>query len=130
MQQQAESRELNITAHRARTSVWQRRGWNGTPEPIGFSRWLVALGAGALALQGLRQKSLTGITLAGLGGSVAWWALSGEGDLSDAQRWLRRLLEQMPWCGADRIHDASADSFPASDAPSWTPTTGAQGMAH
>lgn len=125
MTQQVALRELNITAHRAATSVWNRRGWDGTREPLALSRWLVAFGGGALALQGLRQRSARGIALAGLGGSLAWWALSGEGDLSDAERWLVRLIDLMPWRRSDRIHDESLESFPASDAPSWTPTTGA-----
>ena len=32
-----------------------------------------------------------GLVLAGLGGSLAWWALTGEGDFSDARRWLATL---------------------------------------
>lgn len=123
MNEQTAPRELNITAHRTHASVWNRRGWDGTPEPMALSRWLVAAGGGALAIQGLRQRSAAGMALAGLGGSIAWWALSGEGDLSEAQRWLTRVVEALPWGGADRIHEASAESFPASDAPSWTPTT-------
>lgn len=123
MNHQNAPRELNITAHRADTSVWDRRGWNGTREPLTLSRWLVAVGGGALAVQGLRQRSAAGITLAGIGGTLAWWAMTGEGDLSDAQRWLRGVVDQLPWRGRDRIHDESAESFPASDAPSWTATT-------
>jgi hypothetical protein len=132
MDNQNAPRELNITAHRSRASVWRRRGWDGTPEPLALSRLLVALGGGALAVEGLRQRSAAGMTLVGLGGALTWWALTGERDLSDAQRWLRRVVEQLPWRAGDRIHEASADSFPASDAPSWTPTTGAgqHGVAH
>ncbi len=126
------SSELNITTHRAPASVWNRRGWDGTKEPMALSRWLVAFGGGALLLQGLRRRSATGTMLAGLGGSLAWWALSGEGDLSDAQRRVAALIDRLPWRSEDRVHDESADSFPASDAPSWTATTGAgsQGVAH
>ncbi len=130
MDQHLGSSELNITDHRAHASVWDRRGWDGTPEPLALSRWLVAIGGGALALQGLRRRSATGTMLAGLGGSLAWWALSGEGDLSDAQRWLGALLERLPWRNDDRVHDASADSFPASDAPAWTSSTGAAARSH
>ena len=34
----------------------------------------------------MRQRTVTGGLLAGLGGSLAWWALTGEGDLSEARR--------------------------------------------
>jgi uncharacterized membrane protein len=89
-----------------------------------MTRWLLGIGGGALALQGLRQRTIAGSLLAGFGSGLAWWALTGEGDLTQARRWFGHKLERAGWTSNDRVHDESAESFPASDAPSFTPTVG------
>jgi hypothetical protein len=116
--------ELNLTTHRAAESVWDRSGWDGTRERLAMTRWLLGVGGAVLALQGIRQKTVTGGFLAGIGGSLAWWALSGEGDLSEARRFVTRLADRAGWNSEDQVHDASADSFPASDAPGFTAAVG------
>src|SRR5262245_19709870 len=120
----AETRDLNLTTHRHATSVWDRRGWDGTRQRLTFGRLLVGAGGGVLALQGLRQRSMAGSVLAGVGGSLAWWALTGEGDLSPARHWFVELYKRVIGEHHDPIAQASDESFPASDAPSWTPTVG------
>ena len=80
--------------------------------------------ATAGAITGGALGGLVGV-LAGIGGTLAWWALTGEGDLSEARCWFERVLQRAPWHREDAVHEASDASFPASDAPSFTPTTGA-----
>jgi hypothetical protein len=125
----ASASELNLSFHRDPISVWDRPGWNGSPERVAVTRWLLGVGGGALALEGLRRRSLTGALLAGAGGSLAWWALASGSDFDARRQRLFQLLERIGWRQGDRVHDESEQSFPASDAPSFTPTVGT-GIRH
>ncbi len=90
--------------------------------------WLVGAGGAVLAFEGTRRRSAAAGALAAVGGALAWWALGGAG-LPGARRRAAQLFDRLGWGNRDRVQEESAQSFPASDAPPWTPITGS-GLRH
>lgn len=115
---------LNLTMSRSEKSVWDKPSLTSTLSTYDQERWMAAACGTALALFGSRRGGFSGGLLATAGAVLTLRAAMGRRDMGVARDFIDRQLKENGWRRSDMVGEASEQSFPASDPPSWTPTAG------
>lgn len=116
-----EAGALNLTPNRG-PSIWDDERWNAAAANAATGRWLLGIGGGALLAFGATRGSTARRVISTAAGAAALSVATGRVSLERPRAWVRRLWSD--WEQGDRVSENSEHSFPASDAPAWTATTG------
>ena len=94
--------------------------WDGASSGWDVERWIGSMASGGLLYAAIRRRSAGGGILAAAAGALAWWAMSAPETRRYRRGQLRAVLPGPAGTG-DPVGEASEESFPAGDAPPWTP---------
>jgi hypothetical protein len=115
---------MNLMLARSEKSVWDKPSLTAQLSALDQERWVAAAFGSALTVLGARRGGFGGGLVATLGAVLTVRAAMGRRDLGVARGFVDQRLKDRGWRPKDIVSDASEESFPASDSPSWTPTAG------